>query len=328
MPTLEKQKGKPSPRVQALMDLGVIIGHESEWTGEPGVDRTCWELLDSVRGVNLSSFITPAMWVEIAQREGSAYVGGCCGNMSRVQDEINAVFRDGGWADGRNLLLIGESMREHDGTDSAFREMDDEDFGKMIESWRKAREKDPDALLDPWKLIGVVYAAVEPFLTPSSIDVPKAVRWTGEEDHLVGTVHNTLYRMDMADLFARDEEDEQAQHQANQALLKARLLPAMRRLTELIEAAGVGLDGFALINPENGEVFSDHRGLCLYQTREQAERTRDQWTRWAKEEAKRREDRLRRDPDADVSDDYFWDGRKSEIVEATVTVEDGLKVKR
>lgn len=321
-----KQKGEPTPRVKAIMDLGVVVGHEDEWTGTPGVDRTQWKLLDTVAGVNLSSFITPAMWVEIAQREGSAYIGGCCGNMSQLQDLINGIFRDGGWCEGHDLLEIGRICRGHDGFDE-FDPMDDETFDKWISVWRNHIGNSRTGELDPWKVMGIVYNAVEPHLKPNSMKVPHNggyIKQKSEEEYIVGVLHDTLSRLHWADLFARhDDEEDKPQHEANRKVLKAKLLPVLRQLADLLEESGVELDGFALVDPAKREVLSDHHGLCLYTTRADAERVQALWARWADEERERRQ----KNPDRYKPDDpNFWDARKSEIVRATVTAEEGLLI--
>ena len=58
---------------------------------------------------------TPDDWWELCTREGSEYMGGCCGNMSLAQDYLNGIYRDGGWVSRLNFHLFIESLKNHDG---------------------------------------------------------------------------------------------------------------------------------------------------------------------------------------------------------------------
>src|SRR4051794_23424452 len=82
---------------------------------------------------------TDSDWCYVAMRERDGYVGGCCGNMSLLQDHINGVFRDGGYADSHDLLTIGQLARDHDGFDD-FAPMDDDQFIAAVARWKQAQE--------------------------------------------------------------------------------------------------------------------------------------------------------------------------------------------
>lgn len=309
-------------RIDLLRELGVEVYHETDWRGTPGVDREEFELPDKVRGVRPN--FTPEQWCSLAMREGSSYVGGCCGNMSALQDTINMVFRDGGFIDAADLLEIAGWAHGHDGFE-LFGSMDDETFERKVETAKHFREQidGREVMVDPWALLGLIYNGVEPMLTPNSTNVPGDGGRAADTEHYdVAVLERTLMRMTWADLFDR-EGDELAQHEANMQVLRARALPVMRSLVARMEESGVDFDGWAIVNPETDEVLSNGRGLCLYPEREQAEQVVEQWSRWADEER----ERLAKDPKRKESL-AFWDGRASEIVRATVTVGDGLKVVR
>jgi hypothetical protein len=315
------ERGELPERVRMIADFGVTVTHEDEWEGTPGIDRTRYVLLDTIRGVHLP--LSAEDWLKIATREGPAYVGGCCGNMSAVQDTVNSIFRDGGYAEAPALLSIGEAVRDHDGDESPFQPLDDAAFEERVEAWKKAAA-DPDQAdrIDPWFKLGMVFNAVEPLLEPRSYEVPSDRGRHNEEQHLISTLHVTLARMSWTDLFTRDDPDDHAQHEANMAVMRAKVYPLVKELARLLETAGVDFTGYAIVDPETGETQSDYRGLCIYPERAQAERVLELWQRWAEDEAKRLRER-----DGEEAEEAFWTNRKGRIVPATVTL-DGLNTEQ
>lgn len=342
-------RGELPSRVAAIEELGVVVGHEEEWVGEVGAGRHPVLLLETVRGVQAP--LTPEEWLSIAQREGNDYMGGCCANMSAVQDEISGVFRNGGWIDADEFLRIGEGMRRHDGTDETFRVMDDEDFEKQLARWRevgdqplawKATEEDVARFAEkgyelevgqglrrnfgPWEKLAVVYNAVEPYLKPSSTDVPKnRLSHQTEDSHIVSQLADEFFRMDWNDVVTRSDE-EQGQHQANRLVTRARIYPLMQRLLEVIEREGVDFNGFAIVKQGTNEVLSNMHGPCIYSGREEAERVTELWARLDAEERKRYEESKARGDN--VNEEILRESAQSEIVHVTVTLEEGLKVHR
>lgn len=319
--TVDAERGELPERVRMIAEFGAIVTHDDEWEGEPGVDRRRYILLNTVRGVHLP--LSPSDWMMLATREGQGYVGGCCGNMSVVQDRINGIFRDSGYAEAPELLAIGEAMRDHDGTESHFLALDDAAFEERIEAWKKA-EADPDPSqrpIDPWFKLGMVFNAVEPLLKPHSYEVPQGRGRHDEEHDLLATLNRTLTTMTWTDLFTRNDPDERAQHQANAAVLRAKVYPLTKRLSSHLEATVIDFTGFAIVDPETGEVQSDYHGLCLYPERDQAERVMELWHRYAEDEAERLRKR-----DGEEAEKAFWTERKGRIAPARVTLADGLTI--
>lgn len=321
--TIEAERGQKHRRVEMIEAMGARVTHDDEWEGTPGADRTRYIRLDTVSGVHLP--LSAEDWTRIAMREGTAYVGGCCGNMSQVQDLINGVFRDGGYAEAPDLLLIGERIRDHDGEESPFAPVDDATFRARLESWKQVEsDPDPEWPLDPWFKIAMVYNAVEPHLVPRRWEVPAGPGHHEPEHHLISTLHNALSRMSWADLFSRDEPDDVAQHAAHMILLRAKVYPLAKELVGHLETAGVEFTGYAIVDSSSGELQSDHRGPCLYPERAQAERVLELWRRFADEEAKRLQNR----EGEEETEEAFWTKRQTEIAPARVTLEDGLVISR
>lgn len=315
--TIEAKRGAKSQRVLLIEGMGASVTHDDEWEGTPGIDRTRYIRLDTVLGVHLP--FTPEDWTRIAMRDGPAYVGGCCGNMSQVQDLINGIFRDGGYVEAPDLLAIGEGMRDHDGDESPFAALDLSTFRERLEMWERIEaDPDPERPIDPWFKLGMVYNAVEAHLRPRSWEVPSRRGRHEPEHHLVFMLYSALTNMTWADLFTRDDPDDIAQHTASMALLRAKVYPLAKDLVGHLETTGVDFTGFAIVDPTSSELQSNHRGPCLYPDRAQAERVLELWQRFAAEEAKRLQDHV------DETEEAFWTKRQAEIVPATVTLDEGL----
>jgi hypothetical protein len=73
----------PDIDLTKLLKTGVTISYEGIWDGK-GADRHSEPDPSRVRSVYLG--LTPADWCSIAMHEGDAYIGGCCGTASAMQD--------------------------------------------------------------------------------------------------------------------------------------------------------------------------------------------------------------------------------------------------
>src|SRR5690606_32489037 len=102
METFEKRKA-------ALERLEWNFILEYEYRGK-NRDRTKVEL-ELFHAVQLP--LSPHDWVRLCRRNSEEYIGGCCGNMSAVQDILNEWFREDGWVNAHELVDLGESMRDH-----------------------------------------------------------------------------------------------------------------------------------------------------------------------------------------------------------------------
>src|ERR1035437_7587895 len=116
-------------RVELLRGVGVIVTHDEKWVGEVGKGRHPEPLLGTILATYLP--LSPAEWCSLAMREGENYVGGCCGNMSALQDVINGVFRDSGTVNSATLLSIAELALDHDVFEE-FSPLSDEEFSTLI----------------------------------------------------------------------------------------------------------------------------------------------------------------------------------------------------
>lgn len=282
----DKSEGEVPARAKALESLGVTIGHDYEYRGKVGKGRYKVDQLNTVNGVYLP--LTPLEWCLMCMREPpdhpdggqyeSFYVGPCCGITGQMQDIINNVFRDGGWADGHDLLELGELARTHpDGFEDFFPEMTDEVFDGWVKRWKDGE------LHDPWAKIGIVFNAVEPWLQQVSYMVPTAKQvpseYRTEEQEVIHVLQGTLSRMSWTDMFNRDSEEELAQHKANRVTLQARMYPMVTRLHELLDEEGIDFHGYGIALKGTDDIMSNVRGLCLYPEREMAERLLELWKR-------------------------------------------------
>lgn len=301
-------------RVEEIQKIGAKVNFEYEYRGEAGTpERQKYDLPDKVASVSFP--LTPEEWCDVGMVEGDSYVGGCCGNMSALQDLVEGIFRDSGYAEAQTLLDMAYHARDHEGFEW-WVARDDEKFVEGVARIQELREQ--GARLDAWAVMGITFLAVEDRLTPRSQGVPSDGGRHDEEQTLIWRLTSTLTRMTWADLFTRRDETDVAQHTATRELLKAKTLPLARRLTELLHEEGVGLEGYAIVKQGTDEVLGDNHGLCLYATEAAADSTMALWAKWAEEER----ERIAKNPDRES--EAFWNDRKAEVVPARVSVEDGL----
>jgi hypothetical protein len=346
------EHGEIPPRVKAIMDLGVAVHFDDEWVHGEGsaYPRHPVVMLDRVTSVRAP--FTDTDWVGIAQREGDHYVGGCCGNMSALQDHINGVFRDDGAIDAGEFRRIAHYARGHEGFED-WEPVDDEQFDVRMERMRK---NGMDAF-SPWSKLGMVFLAVEDYLEPPpSMDLPslETPREKERDDtHVVKTAADALQYMAYEWLFG---DDDQLSHEAQRKLARAKLLPTLRELVAKIEQAGVEFDGFALVAEDSGEVYTDRHGPCIYTDRESAEATVREWEKHTREEDRMNANHEKHDMErlgrlalrvaegnADAAKQFeeekqrilerkgfreydFWSSRRAKIVAISVTVADGLVI--
>lgn len=125
---------------------------EYEYRGKPG-DRKEFklELFDAVQIP-----LTPEEWCRLCMRDSSEYVGGCCGNMSAVQDVLNEWFREGGWVKVHELVDLGEAMRDHG--DDDFKDVDSSDLNGKVGDFLNIK-KSQELNLSAWSKIALLYHA-------------------------------------------------------------------------------------------------------------------------------------------------------------------------
>lgn len=332
-------------------ELGVGVYHEDVWE-DRGEGRQRYELPDAVHHVNLG--LTPVQWCALAMRdpdEGipSCYVGGCCGNMSYVQDIINGAFRDGGSMSGGELLTVGQMMRAHDDSDDeSFRVMTDEEFVKAVELVKKseAQEYPEGVIADPWWKIGVIFNGLENVLTTNALTSdfePERYREDYPEDKkILNVVESTLRRINWGDLFSNgshgtdedfgwpdnpretEEQREQrhrrdamreASHAATRTLNFAKLLGPVRRLHELMESREDVFEGWALVDPTTYLPIRTGQGEAFFWTQEDAEWLVALWERTAAQDAAR-----------DIPEQNRSFAPEHRLVRVEVSVEGGMKI--
>jgi hypothetical protein len=306
-------------RLQAIRDLGVVVHHEQEYYGE--VPRQHRDRPDTFASAFLGDVITAKEWVRATQREGADYIGPCCGNTGACQDILAGVYRDGGSIDRGDLWMLGSYLSGHDGYE-LFALDTDEAFEQMIDGWRTGvivDEHGPQKF-GVWEKFLTVYRAVEPMLFPGPIQMP----WARKErpgdlyaEADLRLLEEALGHASWKALFHNHDDDEAglASHRLQYVEQLARVRPMVARLHEALSERPVEFDGFAMVTPGTEEVLSNGMGLCLYATREQAERIREVTGR-AKDDAEEREHGR---PEEVVV---------PEVVPVVVTLEGGLEVRR
>lgn len=221
--------------------------------------------------------LTPDDWSRLGQRERndsvSEYVGGCCGEMSYLQDIINGQFRDGNYFDYPTLFEIGEIAKGHDGFEE-FEPWAPEKYIRALESWGQSNFR-------AWVKIGMTHQALADKLHPARVPlIGDVVKNPGSaEGDLIRKLDEGLTLVWMNDLFGDQSHPAttSGQRHANKLVLRARVYPAVKELTGLLEEQDLSWHGYALVDSTNGKVLDNGFGLCLYDTMAEADRMVEMW---------------------------------------------------
>ncbi len=273
-----------------LEEKGVEIRHPEIWDGEPGKDRHSKPDPTRVSSVFLN--LTPEDWCRIAMHEGDEYIGGCCGTASAMQDVVNSIFREGGYADADDLYTLGEYAKHHkDGFESWWKKLSQKDFDARCEKWDTLRA---------WDKIELCWHAVRDKIKPHSHHIDPIVQENRpdlderrEIDELYGSIHYLRYSN--SGLF-KPRDDDKGQHAANDLIVFAKLYPSVRKLLAKLEAEQVTWSGFAIVEKKRPDVITHNGyGACVYNTEADAREVIKLWDRDDRSEASERKKPLPED---------------------------------
>lgn len=313
MTTSTEETGAYGPlkpdRIAAIEKLGAVITWGYEYVGQVNVDRHRVERDLTHPDPEIDCVylpFTPAQWWEMTTRDGSQYIGPCCGNTGYVQDIFAGVYRDGGFIGASEFLNAAHMIAEHEGFET-WGPVDDATFNDYIKSW-EAATKDPEVVLDLWAIVGVILNAVEPGLKIGGLNHVTPERpidmdpWRGN----IRTLAATMREMEYVDLFAdaapirdgyssdeaydkarRDWAMKDQQHAGERVLNLAKIAPLIRDLVDRIAEEQPTFNGYAIVDPHTDKVLTNGYGLCLFRDRVHAQRVLELWERGHLEDYRR-----------------------------------------
>lgn len=213
--------------------------------------------------------LTPEQWVSCCQREGEDYLGGCCGVMSRVQDLMLGIFRNGGWAEHDKLAELCFWLRGHDG----FNEADLPDPAAV-------REENPWAhVLWAWEVAGKKGTYCEAERLPGedrdpfrdALRIVNARAWALEWAFLENDNPNPSLPL----RGVAKQPPVQTHHLALRRLTIAQMLAALRTIFEQVATRDTLTDspweGFAVVASGTTTPLSLVSGIAIRDTREAAQ---------------------------------------------------------
>jgi hypothetical protein len=272
-------------RIKLLNLLGAEWTQDYEYRGEyPNRNKHELEIFKSVKLP-----LQPAEWCSLFMKEGSAYVGGCCGSMSYLQDTICREIRmQSGWFDIHTLADIAEVMIEHgcgddDEGDLNFAHLPAgeslEDFTvKFVEEMRvhdlaPPSQRRPD--LDPWEVMALIWHITKGFYSPK---IPGSYGpHMSEIEKATNIIHNSCRAISWERLF--NVHPNISQEKANRSMLLYRMIPALKLLNDNIDKLNIGsIDGWALVD-KSGEICTNVYGYCVYDDRKKLEEVLNLWKR-------------------------------------------------
>lgn len=260
-------------RVAILSRLGIEFSQLDEYRGKVSRKPVGIEVFHSVLLP-----LEPIEWLSLCMKMGINYVGGCCGAMSALQDQIEHIFRfDSGWASGRDLSEMAQVIIEHDDFDGKV------PWGKLpepIEEFAAGIKLDE---LDVWSKIALCWHLVEGYY---SAEVPQGHSpKCSEVQQAIAVLGDALYYLSTCDFF-KNSEGPPSQEKTNRAVILSRILPALRVLNSNIDELDLGsIEGFALVDTDKGPdvVASNGFGYCVYTTQEETRELLKTWIREAEE---------------------------------------------
>lgn len=250
----------------ALTSLGIRTGREQEYRGKPPEREP--HPLKVFTTIELP--LNAEDWCSLVMSEGEHYVGGCCAAMSTTQDLIENVFRHGsGWVTAEELAEIADLMAQHD-----------EDPDTRV----PFTEEPPDLLKDatehwedftPWDRIAFCWHMIKGHYAPK---IPTAYA-RNDVYSAISTLVGGLRFIQWEHLFRQKDNP---QERGNRLFALARILPALKTLTEDLNELDPGaFEGFALIDKTDGkdDIAHNGRGLCILESQEEVDKLLDLWRR-------------------------------------------------
>lgn len=273
-------------RVKLLKALGVEFTQEYEYRGEHPTRKQY--SLEIFRSVKLP--LLPIEWCALFMQDGGAYVGGCCGAMSHLQDMIcHEIRMNSGRFEIRTLAEIAEVMVEHDGDENN----DNEDFltfahlpqGETLEGFVSnfvrgmADTRDAGHILDPWQMMQVVWHITKDFYSP---EVPSGMgNHMSEVEKAISLLSRSLTSISWEKLFdSHPAKAEQSQTKVNRSMLLYRMLPAWKLLNANLDKLDLGpVEGWALMDKRKTPeaICENGHGYCVYDSREKLDEILALW---------------------------------------------------
>ena len=256
---------------ETLKFLGASPIREYEYRDVDGTrQRVDIDLLSSVKLP-----LDAAEWCALCMKEGSAYLGGCCANLSGVQELLNKAFWEGGWMPLTSLKSLIEVLIEHDDVASDEYPLKTDDPEGLI-----TRAKTEWESIGPIDKVIVTWHAARPHMTSK---VPKHVPHEFETEDALYLLASGIRHLN-AHFLVRRVLDEGQDPSPVQLLALYRLWPALKTAYERFQDMNTGpMSGWVFINPEEGPeaLASGDIGISFYPTLEAIKGLVLEWSREA-----------------------------------------------
>jgi hypothetical protein len=224
-------------------------------------------------------------WLSLCMREytpkdydfPSQYIGGCCGNMSAVQDTLNSWLRDGEWVRASELVDVGEAMRDHDDENEMFSD------AMSLDNIKEAAQFFVSEPVSPWWIIAFCYQLVKDNYD-GTIGRPFAVaNHLSKEEEALSVISNISHSLSWRRALGEDTTF----HSSSEAVkIKAMIQfgPAIKLLNEEFDnLVPDPIEAWALVDLSKGErrvaswsgVRSLRGGFAIFNKKEDAQKVLD-----------------------------------------------------
>jgi hypothetical protein len=281
-------------RVAMLAALGAEVTFEEEY--RPRDPPRSPHPLKLFKSVKLP--LTAREWCELFMSDGAFYMGGCCGTMSALQDEIcHNIRMDSGWFSIEKLAEIAETMIQHDCGEDDYAEVrfakipKSKSLGDLVATFQAALEgpeRTSGNMIDAWQIMALIWHITKDHYGPK---IPQAYGdHMSELEKATSLLARGFQSLSYEHLFRGAVPGEDlgslSQHKVGRAMTLYRLFPAWKEMNEKIGELNLGpLEGFALIDKEKGpeEVCINGRGYCIFETQAEVDALMALWRQQDKE---------------------------------------------
>lgn len=271
---------------ETLKSMGAQPIRAQEYRTQPDGARLPHEL-DLLTRIRLP--LDAEEWCAICMQVGTAYIGGCCANLSGAQELINRAFWNGGWIDLTDLKEFVEIVSEHGDVTSDEYPIETPDHLALIE--RGKTEWDAIAPID--KII-VTWHVAKGHMTSK---VPQVHRDSNAAEGALHVLSQGIRHLNAHLLIQRVLGDE-GEPSPDQLLGLYRLWPSLKLAYESFQTLNPGpMRGWVFINPDEGLDLpaSSDVGTSFHATLDDVKELVQEWEReaeqhqdvWGKEQRER-----------------------------------------
>jgi hypothetical protein len=259
-----------------LEKLGVKYSQDYEYRGAPPRESVNIPLITSV-----NFQFTKIEWFEIASSDGTAYIGGCCGQTSAAQDLISKWFRFNPTSiPAEELEELAYIMKSHDDVEKI--NPDDPIHHITFAGLDRSAEDVVEICAPKWKQMwpldrmALVWHIIKDVRKTKPVHTEK-LKERSEVERAISTAHRTLQYFWFNSVLSNDEESSQVR--SGDTMVMFHLIPSLKTIMDHMasEMYKGPFEGYALWNIADNHVAKNGYGPCIFYTKEECDELISVW---------------------------------------------------